>query len=291
MGGYHCRACGSTAVYGRYDTVSAQLHNNGRLPRNYIVGNMYHNCQLMQFLAMTILFCKLYTFINMKKLCLIFLICLSSSFISLAQQDVTQFMGIPVDGTKNQMIRKLEAKGFERLYYDSDVLTGEFNGHDVTIFIDTNNGKVSRLIVLYAKDVSERVVKTLYNNLCYQFANNNKYLGMPIEEIPDGENIAYEMSVNGKEYTGLLLQKSIGWGVGDYPENIVSIIKDKYSEEYIDNHPEEIKKEVERLYDVEMQITSNKIVWFTIIKGEYSDEYSIAIYYQNEYNIANGEDL
>lgn len=227
----------------------------------------------------------------MKRLCLIVFIILSSSVISFAQKDVTRFMGIPVDGSKSQMIRKLEAKGFERLYYDSDALTGEFNGRDVTIFIDTNKGNVSRLSVLYASTVSERIVKTLYNNLCYQFANNSKYLCPSIEEIPDDESISYEMSVNGKEYTVLLLQKSEGWGDSEYPENVVSALKEKYSDDYISSHQDEIKQEYNKLFDIEKEITSNKIVWFTIVKGEYSNEYSIAIYYENEYNNANGEDL
>lgn len=200
-------------------------------------------------------------------------------------------MGIPVDGSKSQMIRKLEAKGFERLYYDIDALTGEFNGRDVTIYIDTNKGNVSRLVVVYAYKESERVVKTLYNNLCYQFANNNKYLCPSIEEIPDDESISYEMSVNGKEYTGLLLQKSEGWGDGEYPENIAYALKEKYSDDYISSHPDEIKQECEKMLDIEHEITLNKIVWFTIVKGECSNEYGIAIYYENEYNNANGEDL
>lgn len=29
-----------------------------------------------------------------------------------AQKDVTQFLGIPVDGSKSEMIKKLKAKGF-----------------------------------------------------------------------------------------------------------------------------------------------------------------------------------
>lgn len=34
----------------------------------------------------------------------------------------------------------------------------------------------------------------------------------------------------------------------------------------------------------------NRLVWFTIFKEEY-DRYSIVIYYENEFNQANGEDL
>ena len=46
------------------------------------------------------------------------------AFTATAQNDVTKFLGIPVDGTKAEMIRKLKAKGFTSSPYDRDVLTG-----------------------------------------------------------------------------------------------------------------------------------------------------------------------
>ena len=53
-----------------------------------------------------------------------------------AQKDVTQFLGIPVDGTKTEMVQKLKAKGFK---YNStyDWLEGEFNGREVVLLIAT----------------------------------------------------------------------------------------------------------------------------------------------------------
>lgn len=46
----------------------------------------------------------------MKKLLSITMLLISSLFIY-AQQDVTKFLGIPVDGSKSEMIQKLKAKG------------------------------------------------------------------------------------------------------------------------------------------------------------------------------------
>lgn len=47
------------------------------------------------------------------------------------QNDVTTFLGIPVDGTKTAFIQKLKAKGFiTDNIYD---LKGQFNGNDVYI--------------------------------------------------------------------------------------------------------------------------------------------------------------
>lgn len=50
-----------------------------------------------------------------------------------AQTDVTKFLGIPVDGTKAEMVQKIKAKGFETSSYNRDILEGEFNGKDVEV--------------------------------------------------------------------------------------------------------------------------------------------------------------
>ena len=71
------------------------------------------------------------------------------------QKDVTRFLGIPVDGSKSEMIRKLKAKGFESTSYDREVLTGEFNGTTVNVHVVTNNEKVYRIMVADAVPRSE----------------------------------------------------------------------------------------------------------------------------------------
>lgn len=68
------------------------------------------------------------------------------SFLSIclhifAQNDVTKFLGIPVDGPKSEMIRKLKAKGFILNGENAnEFLTGRFNGMDVRVYISTENG-------------------------------------------------------------------------------------------------------------------------------------------------------
>lgn len=42
-----------------------------------------------------------------------FLMFLMLGVYAFAQKDVTQFLGIPVDGTKTEMVQKLKAKGFK----------------------------------------------------------------------------------------------------------------------------------------------------------------------------------
>lgn len=98
----------------------------------------------------------------MKKKNSLLFILLMYSLTMLAQKDITKFMGIPVDGFKKDMIQKLKAKGFE---YDNeiDLLTGEFNGEKVNIFIATQSNKVWRIVVADAIERNEHDIKIRFN--------------------------------------------------------------------------------------------------------------------------------
>ena len=99
----------------------------------------------------------------MKKLLSLVLL-LACSAVSYAQNEVTQFLGIPVDGSKSEMIQKLKAKGFR---YDSelDCLKGEFNGRDSYISVVTNNNKVYRIMVRDVTSSSESDIRIRFNTL------------------------------------------------------------------------------------------------------------------------------
>lgn len=79
----------------------------------------------------------------MKRLLFIVLAMIATITSFAQQKDVTSFLGIPVDGTKTEMKQKLIAKGFvPKEIGDFERLEGEFNGHDVKVYIATNNNKV-----------------------------------------------------------------------------------------------------------------------------------------------------
>lgn len=180
-----------------------------------------------------------------------------------AQNDVTKFLGIPVDGSKAEMIQKLKAKGFTSTSYDREILEGEFNGRDVTIYVQTNNNKVWRIIVSDASGISEQQIKIHFNNLCSQFENNSNYISTSDFTIPESEDVAYEMLVHKKQYQAVFFQRAKLDLTDDYASALsLSKIEDK---------------------------ASKKVVWFTII--EQLSKYIIVFYYENEYNRANGEDL
>ena len=130
-----------------------------------------------------------------KVLLLTLMLCFS---ICTYAQNTIKFLGIPVDGTKEEMIAKLQAKGYEYNASD-DFLYGEFNGRDVSIAIHTVNNRVWRIAV---KDAStnEANMKIRFNNLFDQFLNNGKYYCIDGNKLDDTDNISYEMTVNHKRY-------------------------------------------------------------------------------------------
>jgi hypothetical protein len=130
-----------------------------------------------------------------------------------AQKDVTQFLGIPVDGYKPEMIQKLKTKGFTINPLTKDVLDGEFNGTDVNVFIATNNNKVWRIALADANHVNETDIKIRFNNLIKQFQNNKNYSSTSDSTIlkytiPEDEDISYEMTVKNKRYQAVFYQNT-----------------------------------------------------------------------------------
>lgn len=189
----------------------------------------------------------------MKKILLLFLVCMFSAVRGYAQSEVTKFLGIPIDGTKSDMIKELKGKGFS---YDLeyDLLEGEFNGTDVYVSVVTNNNKVYRICVADRNYISETDIRIRFNNLCYQFGNNKKYMGK-FEDyiIPQDEDISYEMSVHNKRYQASFYQKKGSNGI------------------------------------FELDGCEDRNVWFMI--DERYGKYRILMYYDNLKNQANGEDL
>lgn len=135
---------------------------------------------------------------NAMKRILSVVVLLMTSITLLAQNDVTRFMGIPVDGFKSDMIRKLKEKGFVTSMHDKNVLEGEFNGIRVNVHVATNNNKVCRIMLRDVNPVNETDIKIRFNTLCRQFKNNSEYISYDDYTIPDDEDISYEMSVNKK---------------------------------------------------------------------------------------------
>lgn len=235
----------------------------------------------------------------MKKFLLLMLMLVSMTAAA-QKKDVTKFLGIPVDGTKAEMIQKLKAKGFQ---YNSakDYLTGEFNGHDVNVYVGTNNNKVWRIMVCDANECSETDIKIRFNNLCSQFAKNDqKYMPLNLGEkdykIPEDEDISYEMSIHNKRYDASYCQSLDPEYIDTLAvqQELRTRILQKYTQEELDNPTEKQQEEIQNTIQQEsmkfvFEMVEKKLVWFMI--SENYGSYYITMFYDNEYNHSNGEDL
>ena len=208
-----------------------------------------------------------------------------------AQKDVTKFLGIPVDGTKTEMMNKLKAKGFVPSSYDSNILEGEFNGFDVILYIGTNNNKVYRIMLCDKICQNEVRTKIRFNRLCRQFENNSNYVAFEDFTIPEDEEISYEMSVNKKRYEAAFYQRPDTTTLAQNLNDLNYLISQKYTQEEQDNPTEEVQEDIKSItLKYLLNLLDKKTVWFKIDSDE-EGEYYIAMYYDNKYNEANGEDL
>lgn len=209
-----------------------------------------------------------------------------------AQHDVTKFLGIPVDGDKVEMIKKLKEKGYKTIPYREDVLTGEFNGVNVNIYVVTNNNKVCRIMVADTNTRDETDIRIRFNRLCQQFKRNKKYISATLEDntIPEDENISYQISVNKKRYESVYYQLPATIDSVAIANDVSSFLLSKFTEEQLNSPTDELKKEMLiSSFSYILDKFSKNSVWFTI--SEFSGKYYISMYYDNEYNRANGEDL
>lgn len=227
---------------------------------------------------------------NTMKRILFFVALLTTSISLFAQKDVTKFMGIPIDGFKPEMIQKLKEKGFVSSASDKNILEGEFNGSQVTIHVVTTNNKVSRIGISDVNYVDETDIRIRFNRLCQQFKSNSKYTSLDDYTIPEDEDISYEMKVNNKRYEAVFYQNPVITDSIAMANELKEILLQKYSEKELENPTEDIKTDITKMgVSYAMDLISKKPVWFII--SDFYGKYYITMFYDNEYNRANGEDL
>ena len=225
----------------------------------------------------------------MKRIFLFYIMAISMS----AQNDVTTFLGIPVDGFKSEMKQKLVSKGFvPKKVGTNEFLEGEFNGTDVRVYIVTNNNKVYRIMLCDANTQNEANIKIRFNKLVSQFEDNKRYISLDKYTLSDEEDISFEMTVNKKNYDALFYQVPNMEKVDTLAlqKKVRNGLLSKYTEAELKNPSEEKMKEIQNTaIKIGMETMFMKPVWFRICESY--GEYYITMYYDNEYNHANGEDL
>ena len=136
----------------------------------------------------------------MKRFLATFLFVLMTIAAIAQDSNTIKFLGIPVDGTKKEMISKLQAKGYKYDVY-SDNLFGEFNGTDVIISVQTVNNRVWRIGIVDANTSNDEAnIKIRYNKLFKQLSNNGKYEVNNGSTLGEEEDISYGMDILNKRY-------------------------------------------------------------------------------------------
>lgn len=261
--------------------------------------------------------------ILMKKTLLIIILALFS-LVALGQNGgPLKFLGIPIDGPSAQFETKLKAKGF-RYNSITEGYKGQFNGRSVDVFVHTNHDIVDRVYVAFPL-TSEEDIRNEFNRLLKQFNDTGKYLDLSFnEEIPDEEDISYEMTVNNKRYQASFTYFDSDRNPATFIDTMIDLLSDYFTEE----DRAELKSDIKRLVELpkeeqeavqaEMMAKIQQMgtdteadpekalrfvfsffeglksmadgdVWFMI--HESYGRYQISLYYDNLHNQAHGEDL
>lgn len=206
---------------------------------------------------------------------------------------VTQFMGIPVDGSKTSLVWDLMDKGFDLVPYTRDVLEGEFNGTNVTVSVVTNKNKVWRIAIVDKAKTNQVNAMIRFNRLCEQFENNERYISFDGDQtIPMTENIHEGINNKNKQYSAVFYQTTQQeLDIQTAQLEVLEQMREKFTEEEISNMTEtEFQEHMSDLsFDYVIDQYRNRMVWFTICEDE--EGFYIAMYYDNIYNEAKGEDL
>lgn len=104
----------------------------------------------------------------MKKMFLSLLLCFAS--LAMVAQEHMTFKGVPIDGTLDEMVVKLRAKGFYLMSKENGtaIMTGDFAGYkDVQIAVLTMEevGEVNAVAVLFAERENWSSIENDYNHL------------------------------------------------------------------------------------------------------------------------------
>ena len=156
------------------------------------------------------------------------------------QSNVTLFKGIPIDGTKEKMVKVLKRKGFKDTeesldnlrtgFYgveSGELLSGEFNGMQVIVSVVENNGKVCGIGVIEDLKRNEAQIKRAFNELVEQFNNHENYKPQKAnQKISASEDIRYGLYLYNKEYRAIFYQKGLDGETSEKRKVIVSLCRD-----------------------------------------------------------------
>lgn len=234
----------------------------------------------------------------MKTRLLTSLVCALISAMSLAQSDVTKFLGIPVDGSVEEMVRKLEAKGFKKTYpYDesrSNFFTGNYDGdrNAKIILFSNREGIVYQIRVIKEEQIfNSNLAKYKYNSLVHRFSEKWTYFSANGSEIPEEEDIDEEFREGKSYYSAFFIQ---------LPDSLLKVGKTIYDADSKPNSDKTLEETAQTLsfklrtlsaINDRLDEAKNKGVLILLKQYNITRNYFIAIDYWNGYNDHPDEDL
>lgn len=165
------------------------------------------------------------------------------------KSDVTTFMGVPVDGKPEDVMKQLEEKGFlPTEEFGENFLSGEYEGESVIVCVASNKGRVARIGVTDAMTRGAEDIRTRFNELVKRYAEDEHYVAFEgdYELIDETEDVGYELRTNDKVYEADFYQRP----------------KDE---------------------NASREVIEKKFVWFRICENE--DYFYIVTFFDNTYNL------
>lgn len=211
-----------------------------------------------------------------------------------AQTSITEFMGVPVDGSTKDLVRKLKAKGFTPAEEGSEVLYGAFNGEEVVLTMDTNEGKVFRVLLVEKKSYSDEGIKARYNELFSQFVENPKYAFVKGSFfIEDDTDVSFETTVNGTTFQSFFIFSPTSAEEEELDRKLQTYMSSKYTEEELLHPSDEVIKDNNNYY-VTLLKEQESLLYKRVVRLSISSKggaYRIAIAFVNSNNAVESIEL
>lgn len=195
------------------------------------------------------------------------------------------FLGVPVDGTKSDIINALTSKGFA-YDMDEDGMFGEFMGESAFVHLSENKaGKVCRLMVYFHTKESAKENIEVYNKLINRFnADSTTYWSFYEEELlAENANLDSLLNIGENIWADYLLSQQIDTAA--YLKNVFATMLSKYTPEQIKNPTEEQRLETVAIMQTEVSKLHNGRVFIILFKDEdEGGKFCVCIYFYNQKN-------
>lgn len=195
------------------------------------------------------------------------------------------FLGVPVDGTKSDIINALTSKGFA-YDMDEDGMFGEFEGEGAFVHISENKaGKVYQLMIYFHTKESAKENIEVYNKLVTRYnADSTAYWSFYEEELlPENANLDSLLNIDDNIWAEYLLSQQVDTAA--YLENVFAVMLSKYTPEQIKNPTEEQRMQTVSIMQQEIaKLHSGRALIALFKDDDEAGKYCVCLYVYNKKN-------